>query len=48
MILFKAGAILASEGKSEQDLPWVLNLIFQYINDDGVEKLSNGTSSVQP
>ena len=28
---------IASEGKSEQELTWVLNLIFQYITDDGVE-----------
>ena len=26
---------IASERKSEQELTWVLNLIFQYMNDDG-------------
>ena len=27
---------VASEGKSEKELSWVLNLIFQHTNDDGV------------
>ena len=31
---------MASEGKSEQELAWVLNLIFQYKNDDGVENFT--------
>ena len=32
---------IASEGDLEQELTWVLNLIFQHENDEGVENLSN-------
>ena len=32
---------IASEGKKEKELTWVLNLIFQCINDDGVGHLSD-------
>ena len=32
---------IASEGKSEQELTWVLNLIFQHENDECVGNLSN-------
>ena len=32
---------IASEGKSEQELTWVRNLIFQHENVEGVGNLSN-------
>ena len=37
---------IESEGKSDQELTWVLNLIFQNIDDDGVVNLSNGNSDI--
>ena len=38
--------ILRSEGKSEQGVTWLLNLIFQYKNEAGVGNLSNWSSDI--
>ena len=37
---------VASKGKSEQELTWVFNLIFQYENDEGVENQMNWSSDI--
>ena len=37
---------IASKGKSEQELTWFSNLIFQYMSDDGVGNLSNWSSDI--